>query len=174
MPTADPGRVYDAIVRTHYRDLYRYAYWLCRNSAQAEDLVQESLLRAWKSFDGLRDEKAVKAWLFTIVRRENARLYQRYRPPMDDIEDQSLTDARTDAEAVLKQEILQRAIASLELEYREPLLLQIIGGYSVNEIAEMLNLNLNTTLARLFRGRNKLKALYADGAPGEDSSAGQS
>src|SRR5690606_37482125 len=84
---------YEALVNELYQDVYRYAYWLCKNSALAEDLVQETFLRAWRSLDSLQNDKAAKAWLFTILRRENARLYERYRPDLVDIEDQSIADS---------------------------------------------------------------------------------
>src|SRR5579864_311376 len=60
-------------------DLLRFAHWLARDRATAEDIVQESLLRAWRSRDSLKDPGAARAWLLTIVRREHARLYERKR-----------------------------------------------------------------------------------------------
>jgi|TARA_B100000315_G_scaffold232544_1_gene244868 RNA polymerase sigma-70 factor (ECF subfamily) len=66
---------YETLVVALYQDVYRYAFWLCKNQPMAEDLVQETFLRAWRSLDSLRNDKAVKAWLFTILRRENARQY---------------------------------------------------------------------------------------------------
>lgn len=66
----DKQRKYEALVRAYHRDLFRYAYWLCKDKSIAEDLVQETCLRAWKSLDSLQDEKAAKSWLITILRRE--------------------------------------------------------------------------------------------------------
>jgi RNA polymerase sigma-70 factor (ECF subfamily) len=60
-------------------DLLRFAHWLARDRALAEDIVQEALLRAWRSRDALKDQAAARAWLLTIVRREHARLYERKR-----------------------------------------------------------------------------------------------
>ena len=73
---------FDQLVRRLSPELYRFAWWLCHNEAQAQDLVQESFLRAWRSLSDLRDEKAAKAWLMTIVRREHARMYERKVPPL--------------------------------------------------------------------------------------------
>ena len=64
---------YEALVRAFHADIYRYAYWLVKDKAVAEDIVQETFLRAWRSLDSLKDEKAAKSWLITILRRENAR-----------------------------------------------------------------------------------------------------
>ena len=68
-------------------DLLRFAQWLARDRALAEDIVQEALLRAWRSRDALKDPGAARPWLLTIVRREHARLYERKRlelVPLDD------------------------------------------------------------------------------------------
>src|SRR5690554_8113775 len=80
-------QLYQSLVAQFYTDIFRYAYWLSRSRPLAEDLVQETFLRAWRSIESLQNEGAAKAWLFTILRRENARLYEKYRPELDDIED---------------------------------------------------------------------------------------
>lgn len=151
-------RLYEALVDEYYGDIFRYAYWLSKSRPQAEDLVQETFLRAWRSLDSLQNEGAAKAWLFTILRRENARLYEKYRPDLDDIEDYPLPDTPAEEpEHHMERELLYKAMSKLEAEYREPLLLQIIGGFSGEEIAGMLGLNNNTVMTRLFRARNKLR-----------------
>jgi len=156
---------YNALVDTLYQDVYRYAFWLCRNKALAEDLVQETFLRAWRSLDSLQSDKAAKAWLFTILRRENARLYERYRPELVDIEDQSIADMpSSEPDEIMDRELLYSAINNLESEYRDPLLLQVVGGFSGKEIAEMLDLNNNTVMTRLFRARSKLKQEFSPDA----------
>ncbi|MDO7657213.1 MAG: RNA polymerase subunit sigma, partial [OM182 bacterium] len=65
---------YEKLVASLYQDVYRYGFWLCKSQPLAEDLVQETFLRAWRSLDSLKNDNAAKAWLFTILRRENARL----------------------------------------------------------------------------------------------------
>ncbi|MBT73857.1 MAG: RNA polymerase subunit sigma [Gammaproteobacteria bacterium] len=149
---------YESLVATLYQDVYRYAFWLCKNKPMAEDLVQETFLRAWRSLDSLQNDKAVKAWLFTILRRENARQYERYRPELVDIEGQSVAESgENEPDARMDRELLHNAINRLDSDYREPLLLQVIGGFSGKEIAEILNLNNNTVMTRLFRARSILK-----------------
>ncbi len=64
---------FTALVQATSSRLYRYAWWLCRDKHIAEDLVQETYARAWKSLGDLRDEKAALSWLMTTLRRENAR-----------------------------------------------------------------------------------------------------
>ena len=70
---------YEALVKALHADLFRYAYWLTHDKQVAEDLVQETFLRAWRALDSLKDEKAAKSWLITILRRENARRFERKR-----------------------------------------------------------------------------------------------
>ncbi|MDX1487843.1 MAG: sigma factor [Acidiferrobacterales bacterium] len=87
---------FEALVQALSTDLYRYAVWLCRDRNRAEELVQETFLRAWRSLDTLRDERAAKGWLITILRREHARGYERYRPDMDkDIDPDDLAGLAT-------------------------------------------------------------------------------
>ena len=149
---------YESLVGNLYQDVFRYALWITKNQPLAEDLVQETFLRAWRSLDSLEKDEAAKAWLFTILRRENARLYERYRPELVDIEDQSVADSSDqEPESKMERELLLSAIHRLDEEYREPLLLQVIGGFSGKEIAEIMDLNNNTVMTRLFRARNKLK-----------------
>jgi RNA polymerase sigma-70 factor (ECF subfamily) len=138
--------------------MYRYAAWLCRDKAIAEDVVQEALLRAWKSLDALRDDAAAKPWLLTIVRRENARYFERKRIETVDID--SLTASQS---ALLSEQPdddlsdMREAIFSLEDDYREPLVLQVLMGFSTNEIAEQMGLKQGAVLTRLHRARTKLK-----------------
>jgi RNA polymerase sigma-70 factor (ECF subfamily) len=138
--------------------MYRYAAWLSRDRTIAEDVVQESLLRAWKSLDSLRDEVAAKHWLLTIVRRENARYFERRRLDTVDVDD--LTPSQ---EALLANEPdhelddMRDAIYRLDDDYREPLVLQVLMGYSTNEIGELMGLRQGAVLTRLHRARLKLK-----------------
>ena len=154
----DKQRKYEALVRAYHRDLFRYAYWLCKDKSIAEDLVQETCLRAWKSLDSLQDEKAAKSWLITILRRENARRFERKQFDLVDIDDHG-NDASVSDDPHHQHQWLQTQIMKLEIDYREPLFLQVIGGFSGDEIADILDLNKNTVMTRLFRARNQLKEM---------------
>ncbi|SEK45702.1 RNA polymerase sigma-70 factor, ECF subfamily [Colwellia chukchiensis] len=149
---------YEALVKALHADLYRYSYWLCHDKHIAEDLVQETFLRAWRALDSLKDEKAAKSWLITILRRENARRFERKRFEMSEYEEANITDVKAASnEQHIENHWLREKIAQLPAEYREPLVLQVIGGFSGEEIADMLSLNKNTVMTRLFRARNQLK-----------------
>ncbi len=149
---------FDKLVAVFHQDMYRFAAWLSRDKAIAEDVVQEALLRAWKSLDALRDDAAAKQWLLTIVRRENARYFERRRLETVDIDDLSASQAALLAETPNEElNDLRQAIFELDDDYREPLVLQVLMGYSTNEIAEMMGLKQGAVLTRLHRARHKLK-----------------
>lgn len=151
-------RRFDSIVSVYHQDMYRFAAWLSRDKAIAEDVVQEALLRAWKSLDALRDEAAAKQWLLTIVRRENARYFERRRLETVDVDNLTPSQEALLAEAPDEQlDDLREAIYTLDDDYREPLVLQVLMGYSTNEIAELMGLKQGAILTRLHRARLKLK-----------------
>jgi RNA polymerase sigma-70 factor (ECF subfamily) len=154
-------------------DLLRFAHWLARDRSVAEDIVQESLLRAWRSRDTLKDRGAARAWLLTIVRREHARLYERKRLELVSLDEalESQAPARaTDPDGELFT--LRNAIMKLPIEYREPLLLQVLGGFSTEEIARELALSSTAVLTRLFRARNKLR-VFCGMTPAPDVAASE-
>lgn len=150
---------FDALVATHLTDLHRYAYWLCGNHAIAEDLVQETLLRAWRGIDSLQDSKAAKGWLLTILRRENARRFERKQLLESDVATEDLADRQRDYDTSTEAFVLRRALERLPDEYREPLLMQVIYGYSQKEIAAHLGISVAGAGTRLFRAREKLRAM---------------
>jgi RNA polymerase sigma-70 factor (ECF subfamily) len=152
-----PGRSaaydYEKAVNDHFNDLYRFAYWLCRNRWQAEDLIQEALLRGWRGWTGLREERAVKAWLFTIVRRE----FQRTAPrvargePVPDADDRAFSPDPTQSMDV------ERALGELPEVSREALLMQVLGGFSCSEISDALGASKGAVMTRLTRARQALR-----------------
>lgn len=154
---------FEALVRAHSGELYRYAYWLCGQDALAQDLVQETFLRAWRSLDALRENVAAKAWLSTILRREHARLYERKPMPTTDISELELPDNAPGPEHRGEDAVLRAAIAKLDAKYREPLVLQVLGGFSCEEIARQLQLSEAAVMTQVFRARQKLKALLDGG-----------
>lgn len=154
---------FEKLVYAVSSDLFRYAFMLCRNKAMAEDLVQETFMRAWRFLDSLRDEQKAKSWLMTTLRREFARQFERYQPPFDDVELEQI--AGNDG---INPEVwvVRRGLAKLPDKYREVLVLQVIGGYTGAEMAEMLELPRATVNTRLFRARQQLrKVLESTDAP---------
>jgi len=154
----DRGRRFTALCESLRPDLLRFAFWLGRDRQLAEDVVQEAMLRAWKSFDALEDEGRAKAWFLTIVRREFARSFERKRLPLTDLDE--LVVAEADVLAAEDDEELaamRTALFRLDEEYREPLVLQVLMGYSTKEIAAMMGLQQGAVLTRLFRARARLR-----------------
>jgi len=150
---------FDALVRAHAGDLYRFAYWLCGEDARAQDLVQETLLRAWRALDSLRDGAAAKPWLLTILRREHARGFERKRFDLGELDDAIADEAMgNDPERAGSDAQVRAAILQLEPKYREPLLMQVLGGFSCEEIARELDCKPGAVMTQLFRARQKLRA----------------
>ena len=146
-------------------DLYRFAFWLARDRAVADDVVQDTLLRAWRSFGSLGDEQKARAWLLTIARREFARRFERKAFETVDVDDlAALEDPALAAEDAQEMADVRAAILALERDYREPLVLQVLMGYSTEEIATHMELSSGAVLTRLFRARQKLKAALLGGS----------
>ncbi len=150
---------FNQLIAVYMDDLYRYAYWLSGSHAVADDLVQDTLTRAWKSMDKLKDDKAVKGWLLTILRRENARRFERQRPQESAIPTEELAANRQDYDTSTEAFVLRQALEKLPQEYREPLLMQVIHGYSQKEIAQHLGISVAGAGTRLFRAREKMREL---------------
>lgn len=154
---------FESMVHAYSKDLYRFGYWLSRDSAIAEDLVQETFLRAWRAIDSLQDAKAAKSWLFTILRRENAR---RFEKKSAQAELTTLDDELVDILASVDDDFanidilaIREAMRKLPANYAEPLVLQVIGGYSCDEIAEIIDVKPGAVMTRVFRARQKLRKL---------------
>jgi RNA polymerase sigma-70 factor (ECF subfamily) len=158
----DARQQFEAVVSDHGAAIFRYAFWLCGDRSMAEDLVQETFLRAWRFRDALRDKRKVKAWLVTTLRRERARLFERYQPEFVDLELEQLAAPRATSDNALESWELGRAIARLPERLREALVLQVIFGCSGLEIAQMLGVPRSTVNTRLFRARRQLRDLATE------------
>lgn len=163
----EAGRLrFQALCASLRPELLRFALWLSRDRSLAEDVVQESLLRAWRARGSLLDEGAARSWLLTIIRREYARTFVRNSVVTVDVdelvrsEEPDLGDSEGPGIAELRV-----ALERLPHEYRKPLLMQVQMGYSTAEIARELDLSRPAVLTRLYRARIRLRALC--GAAGQ-------
>jgi len=148
---------FERLVAPWRDDLFRYVFWLCRDPDLADDVVQETMLRAFRSLDKLEDQTAVKPWLLTIARREHARVYERKRLETRDIDDLTQAEAALVAtQGDSDVDDMRAAIFRLDDDYREPLVLQVLMGFSTEEIAQMMGLRQGAVLTRLHRARQKL------------------
>ncbi len=150
---------FTTLVNALSTDLYRYAYWLCRDKDMAEDLVQETFTRAWRAIDTLRDQNAAKYWLITILRREHARMYERQQPEFAEVDMDTLESSQTDFDTSIEAHLLRLSLHKLPKEYLEPLILQVLWGYNCDEIASILELSKSAVMTRLFRAKQKLREL---------------
>jgi RNA polymerase sigma-70 factor (ECF subfamily) len=159
---------FNELATAYSTDLYRYALWICGNDALAKDLVQETYLRAWKALDSLKDQAAAKSWLITILRREFARTFERKVPKFTDV-DKVVVPEETELEPDDRAEValLRQQIMKLAPKYKEPLLLQVVMGYSCQEISDQLGVSKSAVMTQLFRAREQLKSqLRKDGVTG--------
>ncbi len=149
---------FEHLVRAYSAELFRFAYWQCRDCGLAEDLVQETFARAWKARDQLHGLDTVKPWLYRILRNERARLYERKQLDMDDREFTELPIA--DGGDLERDYAVREQVALLAPQYREPLLMQVLGGLSCAEIGENMGINEVAVMQRLTRARLALRRLW--------------
>lgn len=154
---------FETLVEQYSADLYRFACWLSGDRDVAQDLVQETMIRAWHNIDQLRDHGAVKPWLLTTLRRENARRFERKRLDLVDIDDWQLAaENALDVEDVVLYSQIQLELDRLPKKYGEPLRLQAFVGCSILEITQRLGISRSSAMSRVHRARQQIKARLAD------------
>jgi RNA polymerase sigma factor (sigma-70 family) len=165
----DRRRRFEAEVLLHLDAAYNLARWLARPPLDADDIVQDAILRAYQAFDSVRGEN-VKPWLLTIVRNcfltaVSQLKHKQNIPLLDDSEislpDQALIAGDPDPEATLIQGDVGRqlngVLARLAPEFREILVLREMESMPYNEIAQVLGIPIGTVMSRLARARGLLK-----------------
>jgi RNA polymerase sigma-70 factor, ECF subfamily len=156
---------FDRLAFAHFSELRRVALRVCENRETADDLVQETYLRAWRSFNKFEPGTNCRAWLFRIffyVRSEYRR--SQARQPLvfslDHVNESSLSSPRnTPADVTLGE--IKEAFAKLPESFRIAVLLSDVEGLRYREIAEVLNIPVGTVMSRLSRGRQMLRAKLA-------------
>lgn len=162
MSDADTSARFEAATLPHLDAAYRLARWIVRDDADAEDVVQEAYLRAFRFFDDVRGD--VRPWLLTIVRNTCYSWLERDRKLAaaadPDFEVAEIEDRGPSPEARLVREDdaarLHEAIGRLRPEYREVVTLREFEGLSYKEIAEVTGASLGTVMSRLSRARQRL------------------
>lgn len=155
---AGKNTLYETLVRAYAPELFRFAYWLCWDRAVSEDLVQETCLRAWKNWHSLNDPQQAKQWLFTILRREHARLYEQKIPIRVWAEDDAQWETMVGQVSIPLLEV-REALTKLPENYRAPLLLQVLGGFSCRETAVIMDISEDAVLARVSRARRMMREM---------------
>lgn len=156
---------FEQCILPHLGAAFNLARWLARNEHDAQDVVQEAFLRAFKFFAGFRGADS-RAWLLRIVRNTFYTWVHRHEreqdmPPFDEEIHAAEADPATPETELLAQadaEAVREAIESLPPEFRESLVLRELEGLSYKEIAEVANLPIGTVMSRLARARQQLRA----------------
>jgi RNA polymerase sigma factor (sigma-70 family) len=151
-------------------EAFNLARWLMRNQEDAEDMVQESYLRAFRFFASFHEGANIRAWFLRIVRNTcytalGARDTKQKQVPLDseaeEIEDSSpLPPANLAKKATISA--VREAIAALSIDYREVVVLRDLEGLSYKEISEVSGVPIGTVMSRLARGRHQLHLMLAD------------
>jgi RNA polymerase sigma-70 factor (ECF subfamily) len=172
----------DATGLEYLEGLYSYAMVLTRNHAEAEDLVQETYVRAMPAMNRLRSESNIKGWLFKILRNAWLNHLRRRRTSSEvawsDVEDGSVGEIAEPSQdsyqafvSKMEREQVRAAIQKLPAKFREIILLREFEELSYHEIAGLLDCPVGTVMSRLARARSKLRELLALAKP--ESSVGK-
>jgi RNA polymerase sigma-70 factor (ECF subfamily) len=155
-----PGDQFEALVEEHYRSLYRFAYTLVRNDADAADLTQEAFYIWAKKGDQLQDPKKAKAWLFRTLHREFLQSC-RHRIRFPEVElgprEADLPSVPPPTGTPLDAASILSALDDLEATFQTPLMLFYLGDFAYQEIADLLGIPMGTVKSRLARGVEQLQ-----------------
>ena len=159
---------FEKAVLPHLDAAYNLARWLTHNDADAEDVVQEAYMRAFKFFGGFHGEDG-RAWLLGIVRNTTYTWMQRNRSPElnmpldDELHEVKSNDLNPEALLLQKADaqMLRQAVEELPLEFREVLVLRELNEMSYKQIALVADLPIGTVMSRLARARKRLQQILA-------------
>ncbi len=161
-----PAATFEDLALPLFDQLYNFAHWLTQDTAEAEDLVQETYAKALRGFSSFQAGTNFRAWMYRILRNSflSSRTGLKTTVVFDeeDHETVSVTASRTPESLVIEQsnrELVQRALAELPVQFREILLLCEVEEMSYQEIAQTLAIPMGTVMSRLFRARQALRGL---------------
>jgi RNA polymerase sigma-70 factor (ECF subfamily) len=150
---------FEAEALPHLKRLYAAAYRMTRNVADAEDLVQETLLRAYRGFDGFTAGTNVRAWLYTILQRTRVDALRKSGRSLETVEMlEGGPPVAGNQEAAVQGRDLETALGTLPLAFRTAVLLRDFEELSYEEIARVLEVPIGTVMSRIHRGRTLLRA----------------
>jgi RNA polymerase sigma-70 factor (ECF subfamily) len=149
---------FERIVMPEAPRLLRFALRLTRDTPSAEDLVQETLLKAWRSFHQFRDGTNARAWLYRIL--VNAFYGHARKASLETIPLEDQIPAGSSS-AVIERLEMNQALDSLAIEQRTVLLLGVVEGFTCREVSEVLSIPIGTVMSRLSRARQSLREKLA-------------
>jgi RNA polymerase sigma-70 factor (ECF subfamily) len=148
------------LVVDNQADLYRYAFRLAGNAADAEDLTQQAFLLAQARLHQLRDAASAKPWLLAILRNCYLKSFRKWTPvPEADLKTSLASIPQRLEETTIDQERLQHGLDNLPADFKVVLLLFYFEGCSYRQIAERLQLPLGTVMSRLARAKQHLRTV---------------
>jgi RNA polymerase sigma-70 factor (ECF subfamily) len=149
---------FEQTVLPHLDAAYNLARWLTRNDHDADDVVQEAMLRAYRHFEGLRGD--ARPWLLAVVRNACFSWLQQNRPadvePLDDVADDALPGPEAAVARSVDRRLLNEAIAALPVQFREVLVLRELEDLAYRDIARVAGIPIGTVMSRLARARRML------------------
>jgi RNA polymerase sigma-70 factor (ECF subfamily) len=151
------------LIKQYHRPLYAYAFRLCGQQSDAEDLVQQTFLVAQTSLGQLRDTSKARAWLYSVLRNHFRALCRKQRPISAENAEIELDAIATEtSESDVDGEQLQQALANLPEQFRIVVLMYYFEELSYKEISEALDQPVGTVMSQLSRAKQKLRALLPD------------
>jgi RNA polymerase sigma-70 factor (ECF subfamily) len=158
---------FEAEALPHVKRLYGTAYRMTRNAADAEDLVQETLFRAFRGYDRFQPGTNIRAWLYTILHRVRTDALRRAgrRPLTEELADEGPPVPPPQEELTWGGETVERALGAVPEVFREAVLLRDVEELSYAEIAAALQIPQGTVMSRIYRGRALLRSALAGAKP---------
>ena len=158
--------------------LYSAAYRMTRNASDAEDLVQDTFVKAYRAFGQFQEGTNLKAWLYRILTNTYINQYRKAQRepkvnPTDELPEWELADAtryessgmrsaEVEALELLPNTVIEEALAKIPDDFRTAVYMADVEGFAYKEIAEIMNVPVGTVMSRLHRGRKLLRVLLAD------------
>ena len=164
MDEQDKQTRFQELIMPHLDAAYNLAHWLIRNASDAEDVVQEAFLRAFKFFDGFHGGNS-RAWLLAIVRNTSHDWLRANRKNDETVEfneelhgpEEVLSESEATLTDTTQEQVVRQAIEELPVGFREVTILRELEGVSYKEIAEIVQVPVGTVMSRLARARNQLQ-----------------
>lgn len=160
-----PAATFEELAMPLFDQLYNFARWLTRDTAEAEDLVQETYAKALRGFSSFQQGTNFRAWMYRILRNSflSSRTGLKITVPLSEEDDEYIAaDVSTPESLLIAQatrETVQQGLDQLPMHFREILLLCEAEEMSYQEIAETLNVPIGTVMSRLFRARKALRKI---------------
>lgn len=163
---ATPEQLLDELVREHLDSVYRVAYSVVRDSALAEDVAQDAILKAWRALPTFRGDSSLRSWVLRITHNTAISTLRKRREELRDPamlpEQESRTSTEAEAVQHLTIDAFEGALDQLDELSRSIIVLREVEGLSYDEIADLVGVPLPTVKTRLLRGRRVLASALSD------------